>query len=114
MVNEEMVRPKGGMGGPCRIREDMPAQKGDIQRGGLALGGKSGREILVCNSELRTVDRQIKSLHSGRCPVISCSGEPGGMVGVKVVEHHLVSMVLQKGVKVGSIVPRAGGRRGDV
>ena len=48
----EMVKPKGGKGGPCHIREVMPAQKGDIRRGRLALGGELGREILVRNSEL--------------------------------------------------------------
>ena len=88
--------------------------KGDIWRGGLALGGESGREILVCNSELRTVDRPVEGLPSGRCPDISGSGEPGGIVGVKVARHHLVSTVLQKSVKIRGIVPRTGGRRGDV
>ena len=42
-----------------------------------------------------------ESLPSGCSPFISCSGEPWGMVGVEVAEHHLVSTVLQKGVEVG-------------
>ena len=78
----EVVRPKGGKGGPHHIGKYMPAQKGDIWRGGLALWGEASRDVLVCNSELWTVDRPIKCSSSGRCPVISCSGEPGGMVGV--------------------------------
>ena len=79
--------------------------------------GELGRENFVCNSELRTVDHHVESLPSGRCPVISSSGEPGGMVGVKVAELHLVSMILQYGVKVGDVAdvaPRTGGCRGDV
>ena len=36
---EEIVkRPNGGEVGQCHIREEMPAKKGDIWRGGLALG----------------------------------------------------------------------------
>ena len=104
----EMVRPKG----PCHIGEEMPAEKGDIWRGGLALGGESGREILVRNSELQTFDCPVEILPSGRCLVISGSGEPGGMVGVKVAKLHLVSTVLQMCVKVKGIVPRAEGCRG--
>ena len=100
----EMVRPKGG---PCHIGEEMPTEKGDIWQ-----GGESNREILVCNSELQTVDRLVESLPYGRCPVISGSGETGGMVGVKVAKHHLVSTVLQKSVIVRGVVPKAGGRRG--
>ena len=46
------------------------------------------------------------------CRVISCSGEPGGVVDVKVAEHHLVSTVLQEVVKIGGVVPGAGGRGG--
>ena len=61
-----------------------------------------------------TDDRPVKSLPSGRCPVISCSEEPGGMMVVKVAKHHLHSTVLQKGIKVGGVVPRAGGRNADV
>ena len=53
--------------GPRRIREEMPAQKGDIWRGGLALGGEASREIeakrkgqsTVRNLLLRTVNRPI-------------------------------------------------------
>ena len=107
-----MVRLKGGECEPCHIGEEMPAKKGDIWRGGLALRGESGREILVRNSKLRTVDRPVESLPSGRCPVISGSGKPGGMVGVKVAKHHLVSTVLQKSAKVRGDVYRAGGRGG--
>ena len=33
---------------------------------------------------------------------------------VKVAEYHLVSTILQKSVEVGGVVPRAGGRRGNV
>ena len=109
---EEVVGPQGGKGGPCRIREEMTAQKGDIWGGGLALGREASKEILVCNSKLRTVDRPIEGLPSDRCPVIPCSGEPGGMAGVKVAKHHQVSTVLQKGIKVGNVVPGAEGRRG--
>ena len=108
-----MVRLKGGEGGPFHIREEIPAEKGDIWQVGLALGGESSREILVRNIEPRiTVDRPVKSLPSGHCPVISGSGESGGMVGVKVAKHHQVSMVLQKGVKIRGLVPRTKGRRG--
>ena len=108
-----MVRLKGGEGGPFHIREEIPAEKGDIWQVGLALGGQLIREILVSNIEPRiTVDSPVKSLPSGHCPVISGSGEPGGLVGIKVAKDHQVSMVLQKGVKVRGIVPRAEGRRG--
>ena len=88
----EVVGPKGGEGGPRRIREEMPVHKGNIWRGGLALRGEASREILVHNSRYRTVAK------SGHCPVIPCSGEPGGMMGIKVAKHHLVSTVHQKGV----------------
>ena len=63
-------------------------------------GGKW--EVLICNSELWTVYLTIKRFHFGRCPIISCSGELGRMVGNRVAKHHLVSTVHQKGVKVGS------------
>ena len=111
----EMVRPKGGEGGPCHIGEEMPAEKSDIWRERLALGAESSREILVRNSKLQTVDCSIKSLLSGRCPVmsvISGSREPGGMVGIRVAKHHLGSSVLQKSAKVRDVVPRAEGRKG--
>ena len=52
----EVIRPKDGEGGLCRIREEMSSQMGDIWRGGLALGGEASREILLRNSKLRTVD----------------------------------------------------------
>ena len=65
----EMVKPKSGEGVPCHVGKEMHAEKGDICRGGLALRGElSGREVLVRNSELRTVDRPVESLPSGRCP----------------------------------------------
>ena len=35
-------------------------------------------------------------------------------MGIKFPKHHLVSAVLQKGVKVGDVISRAGGRREDV
>ena len=54
----------------------------------------------------------VESPPSGRCPVISGSGEPGGLVGVQVAKHHLVSTVLQKSVKVRGVVPKAGGAEG--
>ena len=57
--NGEKVGPKSSKGGPCRIREKMPAQKGDIWRGGLTLEGVASREILVRNSKLRTVDSHV-------------------------------------------------------
>ena len=63
-------------------------------------GEKVSRQVLVCNSELQTIDCPIKRFPSGRCPII-CSGEPGRMMGIKVAKHHLVSTVHQKGVKVG-------------
>ena len=52
-----MVRLKGGKGGPHHIGKEMPFQKGDILRGGLDLGWEVSREVLVRNSEQRTVDR---------------------------------------------------------
>ena len=36
------------------------------------------------------------------------------MVGAKFVNHHLISTVHQKGIKVVGVVPWAGGRREDV
>ena len=109
----EVVGPKGVKSGPRRSRE-MPAQKGDIWRGGLALGGEASREILVRYRKLQTVDRPIEGLSSGRCSIIPCSGEPRGVVGIKVAKHHLVSTVLHKGVKVWGVVPGTGGRRADI
>ena len=42
-------------------------------------------------------------------------GEPGGMMDVKeVAKHHLVIMVLQKGVKVVGVVPGAGEQRRNI
>ena len=35
------------------------------------------------------------------------------MVGVEVTKHHLVSTILQKGIEVGGVISRAGGRRMD-
>ena len=43
----EVITPKCGKGGPRHIGKDMPTQKGDIWRGGLALGREAIREILV-------------------------------------------------------------------
>ena len=86
----EVVGPKGGRGGPHHIREEMPAQKSDIWQGRVALGGEANRVILDCNGKLQTVDCLIKGLSSGHSPVIPCPGIPGGIVGVKVAEHHLV------------------------
>ena len=43
----DVVRPKGGKGGPHRIRKEMPAQKGDIWQGGLALGGEASGDWIV-------------------------------------------------------------------
>ena len=40
----EMVRSKGGKGGPCHIEKEIPAQKGDVWRGGLDLGGEASRD----------------------------------------------------------------------
>ena len=57
----------------CPLTSEMPAQKGDIWRGGLAQGGEVSREVMVRNSELWTVDRPIKRFPSGRCPFFSCS-----------------------------------------
>ena len=48
--------------GPRHIGKEMPTQKGDIWRGGLAVGGEANREVLVRNSELRTVDRSHQAL----------------------------------------------------
>ena len=107
-----MVRPNGGIARPCDIGEEMLAKKGDIWRGGLVQGGESGKEVLVCNSKLQPPRRE--SFPSGRCPVINCSGESGGVVGVKIAEHHLVSAVLQKGIKVRDVVLWAGRCRGDI
>ena len=92
----EVVRPNDGKGGPCHIGREMPSQKGDIWRGGMALGVEVSRKVLVRNSELRTVDRPIKRFSSGSCPILSCSGEPGGIVSVKVAKHHLVTTVGQE------------------
>ena len=63
---------------------------------------EASSENLVRNSKLHTVDRPIEGIPSGRCPIVLCSGEPGGMVGVEVAKLHLVSTVLQKSIKVGS------------
>ena len=79
----EVVRPKSGKAGPRHIGKVMPYQKGDIWRGGLAIGGEVSREVWVRNSELLTVDRPINRFPSGRCPISSCSEEPGGMVALK-------------------------------
>ena len=94
--NGEKVGPKSSKGGPCRIREKMPAQKGDIWRGGLTLEGVASREIMVRNSKLRTVDSHVEGPPSGRCPIVPCSGEPGLMVGVKVAKHILVSRATRR------------------
>ena len=53
---------------------------------------------------------ELGGLPSDRCPIFPCSGEPGGMVGVTVAKHYLVSTVHRT---VG-LVPGAGGRRGDI
>ena len=45
----EVVRPKGGKGGPRHIGKEMLFQKGDIWRGGLAQGGEASREVPVAN-----------------------------------------------------------------
>ena len=50
---EQVVGHKGGNGGQHRIREEMPAQKGDIWRGELAMGGEESGEILIRNSKLQ-------------------------------------------------------------
>ena len=100
----EVITPKGGKGGPRHIGKEMPTQNGDIWQGELALGREASREVLVCNSELRTVDRPIKLFPSGRCPVIFFSAELGGMMGVEVAKHHLISTVHQKGVKVCCVI----------
>ena len=90
-----MVGPKGGEGGPRHVREEMPAQKSDIWRGGLTLGGKESREVLVRNSKLRTVDRPI---------------EPVGMVGEMWRQSRGASD--QKGVKVGGRQTRRSSKSG--
>ena len=80
----------GCEGGSCRAREDISVQKGDNQRGVLALEGEEGRQIKVCNRELRVIDPFVEYFPSGHCPIISCAGEPGGMVGLEITEHQLV------------------------
>ena len=60
----EVVRPKGGKGGPHHFGKEMPTLKGDIWRGGQALAGEASMEVLVSNSELRTVDRPHQALPS--------------------------------------------------
>ena len=46
-----MVRPKGGKGGPHHIGKEIPAQKGDILQGGLALGGEASRGNLCLQQQ---------------------------------------------------------------
>ena len=95
----EVVRPKGR---PRRIGKKMPAHKRDIWRRGLALGGEVSRKVLVCNKDsCELFHRPSKRFSFGRCPISSCSWEPGRMVSIIFAKHHLVSTVHQKGVKVG-------------
>ena len=61
--------------------------------------------FIIANCELLIVMYQAVSPPPlGHCPVIFCSGEPGGMVGVEVTDYHLISAVLQENVKVRGIV----------
>ena len=99
-------------GGLCHVGEEMRRVTYG-EEGWPWEGSRVGRSWFA-NSELRTVDRPVEGLPSGRCPDISGSGEPGGIVGVKVARHHLVSTVLQKSVKIRGVVPRTGRRRRDV
>ena len=105
----EVVGPKVGKGEPLGMREKISALKADIWRGGLALGKKASGKILVHNKvELLIAPSRASPLASALSS--PCSGEPVRMVGVKVAKHHLVSTVLQKGVKDrGSY--SSGGRR---
>ena len=52
------------MGGLCHVRKEMLAQKGDIWRGGLALGGEEGGQIKVATAscELLTASPSAFSL----------------------------------------------------
>ena len=97
---KEVVRPMGSESGSRRVRKEMPAQKSDIRRGILALGGEEGGQTNVRNRKLRTIDRFVERFPSGCCSVISYPGETGRIVGVEVAEYHLVSTVLQEGVKI--------------
>ena len=90
----KVVRPKGSEIGPHHIRKEMTAQKGDIRQGMLALGGEASSKIKVLNCKLQTVDHLINCFSSGCCPVISCLGEPRGMVGVRVAELQLIELLL--------------------
>ena len=65
----------------------MSDEKGYIWRGGLILGKDESGQIKVCSG---TVDRSIEHVLSGRCLVISCPGESGGMVGVNDAEHNQI------------------------
>ena len=79
----------------------------------ITLLDRAGQNNLHCKNVLLWITTQlvtascelliapIKRFPSGRCPTISCSGDPGGMMSVKVAKHYLVSTVHQKGVKVG-------------